>query len=83
MFQVPSASLDIASDFAILVLPLPRICRLQLTIGKKFGICAIFSVGCFACIASIACLVSAINILRITEDDLAFPFAMDRVGLWR
>ena len=82
MFQLPSSIIDIISDFTILLLPLPLIWRLQLTTRKKIGVYAIFGLGFFACMASVGALITAISLLRMSNNDMDAPFAMDGMGLW-
>ena len=82
MFQLPSSIIDIVSDFTILLLPLPLIWRLKLATKKKLGVYAIFGLGFFACMASIGALITAISLLRMANNDMSAPFAMDGMGLW-
>lgn len=39
------AGMNIAADIAIFVLPLPIVFRLQMPLGKKIGVAAIFATG--------------------------------------
>ncbi|KAJ5779903.1 hypothetical protein N7457_007623 [Penicillium paradoxum] len=45
--------LNMLNDFIVLIIPFPRIVRLQMTPKKKLAICAIMAVGIFVCVASI------------------------------
>ncbi|KXG53367.1 uncharacterized protein PGRI_004170 [Penicillium griseofulvum] len=45
--------LNMLNDFIILIIPFPRIARLQMTLRKKLAICGIMAVGIFVFVASI------------------------------
>ncbi|KAJ5170013.1 uncharacterized protein N7500_002796 [Penicillium coprophilum] len=45
--------LNMLNDFIVLIIPFPRIARLQMTLRKKLAICGIMAVGIFVCVASI------------------------------
>lgn len=51
--QIINAAGNIATDFILLVLPIPMIWRLHLTIGRKFALTGLFSLGFFGCIISV------------------------------
>jgi hypothetical protein len=48
-----SGSVNVATDFLILILPLPICIRLQMPLNKKLRILSVFGIGLFACIASV------------------------------
>ncbi|KAI1175977.1 hypothetical protein F4777DRAFT_548016 [Nemania sp. FL0916] len=52
-----NASFNVATDFWLLLLPIPIIAKLQVSLKQKLGIGAIFAGGLGACAASIARLV--------------------------
>ncbi|KAF6823977.1 integral membrane protein [Colletotrichum plurivorum] len=56
------AGFSIVEDFAILLLPIPELIRLQLTTKRKFGLGFMFSLGSFACITSMVRLKFLIKI---------------------
>ncbi|KAJ5213071.1 hypothetical protein N7449_000240 [Penicillium cf. viridicatum] len=45
--------LNMLNDFIILIIPFPRIARLQMTLRKKLAVCGIMAVGVFVFVASI------------------------------
>lgn len=51
--QIINAAGNIATDFMLLVLPIPIIWRLNLTIGRKFALTGLFGLGFFGCIISV------------------------------
>ncbi|KAI9673328.1 MAG: hypothetical protein M1829_004094 [Trizodia sp. TS-e1964] len=50
---LPSAGIGIAIDFAILILPMPTVWKLEIPRREKFALMGIFLLGGFVCIASI------------------------------
>ncbi|KAL2072680.1 hypothetical protein VTL71DRAFT_12023 [Oculimacula yallundae] len=50
---LPGAVFSIFEDFAILLLPIPCLSKLNVGRGKKFSLIAMFSVGIIACVISI------------------------------
>lgn len=71
LFDGQTAELAICSinsvvDIVLLVLPILLISRLQLDRKKKIGVIAIFLVGLFACVASLAKLRS--NVVLVVEE---------------
>ena len=93
---VASSVMNVVSDFSILLLPLPLIWRLQISWEKKSRVLAVFSVGLFACIASVLRLVYQIELTRILPNNpahqieltrvlpnaLVYQLDIDRIGLW-
>lgn len=51
--QVINAAGNIATDFMLLVLPLPIIWRLNLTVGRKVALTGLFGLGFFGCVISV------------------------------
>ncbi|KAI1108461.1 hypothetical protein F5Y14DRAFT_457029 [Nemania sp. NC0429] len=43
--EVASVASNLFLDFAVVVLPIPFVTKLQMPLGKKIGICAMFSLG--------------------------------------
>ncbi|KAJ5901270.1 hypothetical protein N7504_007263 [Penicillium tannophilum] len=52
-FFIAAGILNMLNDFILLMIPFPRIAKLQMSTKKKFAIGGIMAVGFFACIASI------------------------------
>jgi hypothetical protein len=52
-----NASFNVATDFWILLMPIPLILKLNLRLKQKLGIVAVFLAGLAACVASLARLV--------------------------
>ncbi|KAJ5667441.1 hypothetical protein N7507_003305 [Penicillium longicatenatum] len=52
-FFIGAGILNMLNDFILLIIPFPRIAKLQMSIKKKVAIGGIMAVGFFACIASI------------------------------
>ncbi|MCJ1259014.1 hypothetical protein MMC24_006848, partial [Lignoscripta atroalba] len=80
--QVYSGSLNVLSDFSILVLPLPLIWRLQMPFLRKLRVTAVFSVGLFACITSVVRLTYSIDLLDVPVGNATYLLDMDKIGLW-
>ncbi|KAL2814124.1 hypothetical protein BJX63DRAFT_204536 [Aspergillus granulosus] len=55
------ATINIALDLVIIGLPLSTLVKLNLTLGKKIGICSMFAVGIVVTVVSILRLVWSIN----------------------
>jgi len=68
--QIATGTFNVISDFAILLLPMYSISRLQLPRKRKLGICALFGTGFLACISSTARLIYSIRI--VTTKDVTF-----------
>ncbi|GFF76359.1 hypothetical protein IFM61606_03816 [Aspergillus udagawae] len=58
---IVTSSINVASDFLILVLPIVSVWRLQMRNSKKWGTSAIFAAGIFACMCSIMRLVVSVR----------------------
>ncbi|MCJ1396234.1 hypothetical protein MMC18_009123 [Xylographa bjoerkii] len=79
---VASGSLNVLSDFSILILPLPTIWRLQMSKKNKLAVTAVFAIGFFASVTSILRLVYSIDLLRLAADTAASQTDIDTTGLW-
>ncbi|KAL8638381.1 MAG: hypothetical protein Q9228_004461 [Teloschistes exilis] len=51
--SIGQGAINVATDFYILLLPIPGVLQLQLPTRKKIGFCAIFMTGSLACLASV------------------------------
>ncbi|KAI9799628.1 MAG: hypothetical protein M1833_003943 [Piccolia ochrophora] len=60
---------NVITDFVILVLPLPEVWKLQIPLGKKIALSAIFMLGSFVCITSV---VRATTLRYIDPMDITF-----------
>ena len=78
---VLTGSINIASDFVILILPLPILLRLQMALAKKLRLALVFSFGSFACIASIVRLVYSLQ-LDPDQERIAYQLNVNKQGLW-
>lgn len=73
-----SGIFSVLSDFAIFILPMPSIWKLQMPLRKKLLTSIVFAVGLFACLMSV---IRAYYIWRIVESsDKSYFFA--RWGQW-
>ncbi|MCJ1357428.1 MAG: hypothetical protein MMC33_007424 [Icmadophila ericetorum] len=75
---IAAASSNVATDFAILVLPMYTLLHLQMPRKRKLGILAVFATGALAYMTSAVRLNASINMLR--TGDMTFSIAV--VGLW-
>ena len=80
---VSSGTVNVISDFSILILPIPIICRLQVPWSKKSLVFAVFGVGLFACVASVVRLIYSIDLLHVHIGTTAYQLDTDRIGPWR
>ncbi|KAI9375556.1 hypothetical protein BJX61DRAFT_549254 [Aspergillus egyptiacus] len=55
------AAFNVVTDFYLVILPLPRILRLQISTKRKIGLCITFASGLGACAASIARLAISVR----------------------
>ena len=70
--------MNVFTDFAIIVIPVPIIWNLQkISLAQKVGFVAVFSLGGFVCVVSIIRLV---YLGRISADDITWTDAWG--GLW-
>ncbi|KAJ5984565.1 hypothetical protein N7481_006664 [Penicillium waksmanii] len=70
--------INMINDIIILVIPFPRIIRLQMSARKKIAICAIMAVGIFACVASIV----RIYYLHVFSNAIDVTWLMGPVFIW-
>ncbi|MCJ1327612.1 hypothetical protein MMC10_004283 [Thelotrema lepadinum] len=85
VMYVLSSVTDILLDVVILCLPVFFIRRLQMSTGKKIGITAIFGLGIFCIVASVARLVYTIqfDLVNISgELSTDFDVSVDNIILW-
>ncbi|KAL8952410.1 MAG: hypothetical protein Q9222_001687 [Ikaeria aurantiellina] len=75
---IVSASTNTITDFAVFLLPLFAIWELQLPWERKLGVSTVFTVGLFACIASIMRLVTSVPLIS-TQD---MTYALSKPFLW-
>ncbi|KAL8693457.1 MAG: hypothetical protein Q9218_001728 [Villophora microphyllina] len=78
---VYSGSINVVSDFMILLLPIPVIVRLQMPSVKKVRPLVVFGVGLFACIAAVVRLVYSTQ-LEPDGDSRSYQLNIDKEGLW-
>ncbi|EAW25384.1 uncharacterized protein NFIA_108770 [Aspergillus fischeri NRRL 181] len=64
---IVTSSINVASDFLILVLPIVSVWRLQMRNSKKWGTSTIFAAGIFACMCSIMRLVVSVQNKTVTD----------------
>ena len=77
-----SGSINALSDSLILILPLPLICRLQMSSKKKWWLLAVFGFGSFACVASVIRLVYSIKLTDDAPGHVSHQLEVDKQGLW-
>ncbi|KAJ5244772.1 hypothetical protein N7489_004868 [Penicillium chrysogenum] len=77
-FFLAAGILNMLNDFIILVIPFPRIIKLQMTARKKLAICCIMAVGIFVCVASIV----RIHYLSIFMGAVDVTWLMGPVFIW-
>ncbi|KAJ5310076.1 Transferase [Penicillium atrosanguineum] len=70
--------INMLNDFIILVIPFPRIVKLQMNSRKKAAICAILAVGIFVCVASIV----RIYYLSVFMSSVDLTWLMGPVFIW-
>ncbi|KAL8734451.1 MAG: hypothetical protein Q9181_003189 [Wetmoreana brouardii] len=75
-----SGGINVASDFLILILPLPVLLRLQMPSGKKLRLLLVFGVGLAACVASIVRLVYTVQI-NPDVDSSEYQLQINKEGL--
>ncbi|KAL8960400.1 MAG: hypothetical protein Q9193_002886 [Seirophora villosa] len=66
------------SDFAILILPVAPIWRLQVSPRKKIGISLVFGTGLFACISSVVRLIYNVQFLKTSD----LNYHIVQLALW-
>ena len=80
---ISSGTVNVVSDFAMFILPLPIIRRLQMSTGKKARVYGCFWLGFVACICSVVRLVYSVKLLHISKDSPDYRLTVDGMGLWR
>ncbi|KAI9373482.1 hypothetical protein BJX61DRAFT_381810 [Aspergillus egyptiacus] len=78
MFFLAAGIINMLNDVVILIIPFPRLVRLQMTSRKKVGICGIMAVGIFVCVASIV-RIHYLNVFMGTAD---VTWLMGPVFIW-
>jgi len=76
-----SGFINVASDFLILILPLPILLRLQMPSTEKARFFFVFGIGLFACVASVVRLVYSFQ-LDPGVDGAEYQLKIDKEGLW-
>jgi hypothetical protein len=76
--MVATSGINLASDIAILVLPIIGVSKLQMPLSRKLGVSAVFAVGLLAIAACIARLVYTIHLIQ-THD---ITYWVAATGLW-
>ncbi|CAI7662057.1 unnamed protein product [Penicillium palitans] len=77
-FFLAAGILNMLNDFIILVIPFPRIIKLQMTARKKLAICGIMAVGIFVCVASIV----RVHYLSVFMGAVDVTWLMGPVFIW-
>ena len=76
-FFVVGSTIDVVTDFAILLLPLPSVVRLQLSVFQRVSLVGIFLLGSLTCVFSLVRLVIITQQLANFDLDITckFPFS--------
>ncbi|PYI31309.1 hypothetical protein BP00DRAFT_396487 [Aspergillus indologenus CBS 114.80] len=77
-FFLAAGILNMLNDFIILIIPFPRIVKLQMSMQKKLAISGIMAVGIFVCVASIV----RIRYLSIFMSSTDLTWLMGPVFIW-
>ncbi|KAI9720829.1 MAG: hypothetical protein M1812_002668 [Candelaria pacifica] len=67
VLAIANGAINIATDFAILVLPVPMIWRLRLPLRVKLAVVSIFMTGMFGCVVAIIRQIAIVSILGDTD----------------
>lgn len=74
---VAGGTINVVSDFTILLLPIVEVWRLQMATQRKIGVSAVFATGLFGCISSIMHLVTSVASAKSPDKTYyLFPVAM-------
>lgn len=73
-----SSALNIVLDLCVLILPIPRLLKLEVSLPKKLGICLTFSVGLF----SVICSVIRLNFLVKWGDTTNPTWDYTNIAVW-
>ncbi|PYH45564.1 uncharacterized protein BP01DRAFT_318878, partial [Aspergillus saccharolyticus JOP 1030-1] len=77
-FFLAAGILNMLNDFIVLVIPFPRIVKLQMSVEKKLAISGIMAVGIFVCVASII----RIWYLSVFMSSVDLTWLMGPVFIW-
>ena len=80
---VASGSLNVLSDFAIFILPIPVVWHLHMARRRKIGVVSVFGVGLFACVASILRLIYSIELVNIPAGSVEAQITINKTGVCR
>ncbi|CAD6591223.1 MAG: hypothetical protein ASARMPREDX12_005038 [Alectoria sarmentosa] len=74
---VAGGTINVVSDFTILLLPIVEVWRLHMSTQRKIGVSAVFATGLFGCISSIMHLVTSVASARSPDKTYyLFPVAL-------
>lgn len=74
---VAGGTINVVSDFTILLLPIVEVWRLHMSKERKIGVSAVFATGLFGCISSIMHLVTSVASARSSDKTYyLFPVAL-------
>jgi len=76
--QLATGAINVVTDFAVLVLPLSVIWRLNMTPRKKAGMSLLFAIGVLACVAGVMRLVTTVQL--VLSKDLTY--ITSTMGFW-
>ncbi|MCJ1331320.1 hypothetical protein MMC10_008009 [Thelotrema lepadinum] len=79
-FFVVGSTIDVVTDFAILLLPLPSVVRLQLGVWQRVGLVAVFLLGSLTCVFSLVRLVVITQ--QLANFDLDVTWASTPIAIW-
>jgi hypothetical protein len=65
--NVSQSAVNLVTDFYILILPLPRLMKLNLPIRRKIELCLVFGAGFIACVVSIVRFVLMYKTLSLVD----------------
>ncbi|KAL7275791.1 hypothetical protein RUND412_001244 [Rhizina undulata] len=68
-FFVSTAAINILTDFAVVILPMPMLWGVQIHVKQKIALMGLFSLGTFVCVISIIRLQSIITTFVFTNPD--------------
>ncbi|EPS41737.1 hypothetical protein H072_4340 [Dactylellina haptotyla CBS 200.50] len=74
--------LIVVTDVMVLLLPIPIIWKLKLPIRSRLGVIGIFSLGLFACIASVNRIILASEVTGSDNGDITYTNAINGSGTW-